>query len=137
MMTLHDTMHSFLEETEPPQGLYTDICLRLAQLRRRRARVRLARQSVLSFLFGLALVPLAQYAGQEFYLSGFYEYASLLFSDGRLLASSWHEIVFSLVEALPSPALLLLLGATVALLWSLRRAVATSRTAFSSLPRSI
>ena len=124
-----------LSEIEPRKGFCAMVLERIAYARRHRARMRLLREATVFFASGLVLVPLAQYAGSEFYSSGFYDYASLLFSD-RMVLNSWQDFVYSLVESLPSVAVLLLVTATVALVWSLRRAVESSRLAFTSMPNS-
>lgn len=127
-----ELVHTVFDEIDPPKGFCAMLLQKIAFARRRRARFRLAREGAVFFLSGLMLVPLAQYAGSEFYASGFYDYASLLFSD-RSVLNSWQDFVYSLVESLPSVALLLLAAVTVALVWSLRRAIASSKLAFTSL----
>ncbi|MDQ5955224.1 MAG: hypothetical protein QG621_227 [Patescibacteria group bacterium] len=122
-----------LDMLEPPAGLCGAVLSRIALARRRRARVRLAVDMCVFFISGALLVPLAQYAGSEIYTSGFYEFFSLLFSDRQLILSSWQEFAFILLEKLPSIAVLLILSATIVLVWSLRRAVLSSKVAFTSL----
>lgn len=129
---MHERAETVFDEIAPRKGFCDIVLARIAYARRRRARLRLAREAALFFVSGLALVPLAQYAGSEFYASGFYEYASLLFSD-RMALNSWQDFVYSLVESLPSVALLLLATATIALVWSLRRALRSSKVAFTAL----
>ena len=127
-----------LDEIEPPRGLCAAILSRIALARRRQARLRLALQSVVCFASGLVLVPIAQYVGQELYASGFYDYMSLLFgADRASVFNSWSEFLYSLVESLPSAALLVLLGACGILFWSLHRALRNGRIAFMPLRHSI
>lgn len=61
-------------------------------------------------LWSFSLVGIASFAGlipaykillSELTQSGFYEYASLAFSDTSLLLSAWKELAFSLIESLP------------------------------------
>ncbi len=86
----------------------------------------------------MLLVPLAQSIGQEFYASGFYEYASLLFStDSGSISSSSQELLYSLVESLPSLALLGAGVVTAVLVWSLRRVMLSSKIAFTPLTRTV
>jgi hypothetical protein len=126
-----------LDELPLPLGLKSRIFARLALAKRRRARTRFALQSLVFFFSGVSLVPLAQYAGSEFYASGFYDFATLLFSDRVAVLSSWQEFTLSLLESLPSIALLLMAAALITLVWSLRRAVINGKTAFTSLPQAI
>ena len=122
-------LHTSLAAVLPPLGLYERICAHLAAVRQRRARQWLAVQSVMCFGFGLLLVPTAQYAGAELYASGFTTYASLLFSDHAVFGSS-REFAYSLIDSLPSIALLLVVAVCAALLWSLYQVVTYSRIAF-------
>lgn len=128
---------TMLDELALPEGLQLRVLTRLAIARRRRARVRLGVQSIVCFCSGLSLVPFAQYAGAEFYTSGFYEYASLIVSDRSAIAGSWREFIFSLIESLPSLALICIAVALVTLSWSLSRAVKNGRAAFTALPQAI
>lgn len=122
---------TILDMLEPPTGLCNTVLSRIALARRRRARFHLMADGSLFFFSGALLVPLAQYAGSEVYTSGFYEFFSLLFSDQQLILNSWQEFSITLLEKLPSMALLLVLAVLLVLVWSLRRAVLSSKVAFS------
>jgi hypothetical protein len=125
-----------LREVEPPLGLYTRVLARLALARRTAARLHALLLGVVALLSCIALVPAVTYAAREFYASGFYDYASLLISDRSFVFSSWQEFSFSLLESLPSIALLLLGTIAVVLVWSLRRTFLSARVAFMSLPKN-
>lgn len=125
--------HTVLDVIEPPAGLYSAVLARIALARRRRARIHLAADSCVFFVSGVLLVPLAQYAGSEIYTSGFYEFFSLFFSDRQVVLNSWQEFVYALFEKLPSIAMLLMLAASITLVWSLRRAALSLKGAFTSL----
>ena len=121
-------------DIEPPPGLYTLVLARIALARRRAVRWQLLFQTSLCFVSGMLLVPLAQSIGQEFYTSGFYDYASLFFStDSSSISNSSQELLYSLIESLPSFALLGACIATSILLWSLRRVILNSKLAFTPL----
>jgi hypothetical protein len=122
---------TILDTLEPPAGLCSIVLSRIALARRRRARFHFMADGILFFFSGALLVPLAQYAGSEVYTSGFYEFFSLLFSDQQLILNSWQEFSITLLEKLPSMALLLVLAVLLVLVWSLRRAVLSSKVAFS------
>ena len=124
-----------LQEIDPPRPLCQQIFSRILLARRRAARLRLMLQTGFCFSVGLLLVPLAQYAGEEFFNSGFYEYASLFFSNRNAVVSSWHAITYSLIESLPSIPLLLILLCLLALVWSLRLAVREAHVAFIGIPQ--
>ena len=112
-------------------GLYHRVMERIALARQRAARIRTGLFGILAVVSGIALVPASQYAAEQFYASGFYDYLSLIISDRGFVFTYWQQFSFSLLESLPSLALLLLLPIAFALVYSLRRVVQTSRVAFS------
>ena len=112
--------HHFLAEIEPPQGLLPAILERIKRAARRRARVIFGATIAAALASGGALAAAVSYAGQELYTSGFYDYTSLLISDAAARAR-WQEVLASLVGALPPVAILAVLVALAALMWSLAR----------------
>jgi hypothetical protein len=54
--------------------------------------------------------------------SGFYEYFSLIFTDGGSMLSSWRELIFSLAESLPVTSIILNLSLVFVFFLSLRYA---------------
>jgi len=118
-----------LPESQLPEGLYDAIIARIALARRRKARMEfiiLAGISAILTAFGWVAL---QYLAAESSASGFTAYLSLLSSDTtRVLGSQ--EFFMSLVESLPSLALLAMLLLLGALVWSLRRTVKSARNAF-------
>lgn len=127
-----------LHEIEPPPGLYTVVLARIARARRRSVRLQFVFQTGVFFVSGMMLVPLAQSIGQEFYTSGFYEYASLLFSsDTSIISSSSQELLYSLIESLPAFALIGTVAVVAALIWSLRRMIMNSRTVFAPITQLV
>lgn len=128
---------TILTALEPTPGFCDRILSRIEVARRRQAQIRCAATSASSFMFGMLLVPLFQYAAREFYASGFYDYASLAFSDHSALAGNGQEFFMTLVESLPSVALLALSAVLFALLWSIRRAIQSGRIAFTPLHQNL
>jgi hypothetical protein len=125
-------LSDILCQVELRDGFCNSVLARIAKARRRAARLRLAFQSLVCFASGAALVPLAQFAGRELFDSGFYDYISMILSPRGLAILSWQDIVYSLIESLPSMILLLMLACVIALVWSLRSVVRDSRIAFMS-----
>jgi hypothetical protein len=116
--------------TQPPEGLYEAVLARVGLARRRAARfqfILLAGTS--AALTALAWVAL-QYLAAESTASGFSSYLSLLTSDTARVLSS-QEFFLSLVESLPSLALMMALLLAGALAWSLYRTIKSARTAFT------
>ena len=124
-------LNIYLQTVEPMPGLYHRVMERIALARQRAARIRTGLFGILAVVSGIALVPASQYAAEQFYASGFYDYLSLIISDRGFVFTYWQQFSFSLLESLPSLALLLLLPIAFALVYSLRRVVQTSRVAFS------
>lgn len=120
-----------LRETEPPQSLFSAVLARIALAQRRAARLRLAAFGTTAFVSVILLVPAVQYAMNEFYTSGFYDYASLFF--GSLSGGYWQELLYSLADSLPSFALLLLIAIGATFAWSLVRTFASARLAFTRM----
>lgn len=96
-------------EITPPEGLTQAILWQIEMERRRIARFRFVGMGAVAGLSALAMVPTAQYTMAEFYQSGFYQYSSLLFSDGGSALSYWKELTLILAESAP------LLGITLSL----------------------
>ena len=126
----------YLQTIEPRKGLYFAIMERIAYAKRRQARVRSGCFAALAIVSGAALVPALQYTAEQFYASGFYDYLTLIFSDRGFVIAYWRQFSLSLVESLPSLALLLLLPIAFALGYSLYRLTQTSRIAFRAVHAS-
>ncbi len=124
-------LQAYLHSVEPAPGLYQAIMLRINAAKRRAARVRTSIFGTLALASGLLLVPAMQYAGEQFYASGFYDYLTLIISDRGFVLTYWQQFMLSLLESLPSLALLLILPLVFALVYSLRRVMQTSRVAFA------
>lgn len=125
-------MHRLFKPLVPPAHLYARVLARVAVARRRRAAIELGVLGAFSFACTLGIVFAAQYAAAEFAASGFSSYLSLLISDTSFALTS-REFLFSLIESLPSIALLMLLCLGGALLWSLAGVVRRARIALPSL----
>lgn len=123
--------HTLFREAEPPAELFSSILMRIALARRRAAQLRLTAFGTATFISVLLLIPAVQYAANEFYTSGFYDYASLFldsFSHGYS-----GELLYSLADSLPSLALLLLIAISAALTWSFLQTKQNAELAFARL----
>ncbi|MEK7576311.1 MAG: hypothetical protein AAB482_01315 [Patescibacteria group bacterium] len=110
-------------EIEPPEGLYHRILARIARARLRAARIRLGFLSMTIVGSLAALIPALQYTLQEFTQSGFYQYLSLVLSDGGTLFAHWHEYILTLAESLPLAGITLMLSGIFVLFGSLKLAI--------------
>jgi hypothetical protein len=131
MMKTRGILFSVFNEIDAPGGLYEAVLARITRARQLHARRKTFLLGVISLVCGLTLVPALQYTNQELLASGFYNYMSLAFSDSTLVFSAWRVFAFSLLESLPSIALLLVLASSALLVWSLRRTIINARIAFS------
>jgi hypothetical protein len=129
-MNSEKSLEVCLAELPTPEGLYTAVLGRIVLARRRGAAVRLAGLLVVVLGSGAALISALRYAGEEFYDSGFYDYLSLVLSDHTFVLSSWREFSYSLIESLPSLALLMLAACAAAFIWSAWRAMYQAKVAF-------
>lgn len=121
-----------MEPIKAPGHLLPSILARIEELRQRRARLHTLMLGFASIATGAALVPAWNYASQELYTSGFFDYWSLLFSDHSVVFSVWKEFALLLIESLPSIAVLLLFGLGALFIWSLSRTVFNARIIFTN-----
>ncbi|HVY72881.1 MAG TPA: hypothetical protein VG984_02440 [Candidatus Paceibacterota bacterium] len=121
-----------METLKAPAHLLPSILARIEELRQRRARLYTFVLGLASLATGAALVPAWNYASQELYTSGFFDYWSLLFSDHSVVLSAWREFALLLIESLPSIALLLLFGLGALFVWSLSRTVFNAKILFTN-----
>jgi hypothetical protein len=96
-------------EITPPGGLTQAILWRIEVEQRRVAQFRFIGMGVLAGFSAIAMVPTAQYTMAEFYQSGFYQYSSLILSDGGSILPYWRELMMTLAESAP------IFGATLSL----------------------
>ena len=120
-----------LAPIEPPQGLYAAVMARVELAKRRAAQMRAGLFGIIALASSAVLVPALAYMSNQLYASGFYDYLSLLSSEHSLVLTYWREFGLSLIESLPSLALLLVLPTVVALVWSLARLIKNVRSGFA------
>jgi hypothetical protein len=79
--------------------------------------------SLLSLSSFFAFIPMFKILASDFAKSGFYEYLSLIFSNGGLFSSYWKEFAFSLAESLPTMSILISLTLVFVFFLSLRNVI--------------
>lgn len=84
------------------------------------ARLKLWAFALVGFISFVGLVPALKTLSGDLAQSGFYEYFSLIFSDGGSVLSYWKELVFSLAESLPTVSIILTLSLLFICFLSLR-----------------
>lgn len=120
-----------LNVIEPPQRLYEAILQRIEFERRRAARFRLTFFALTALASFMALIPALQYLAADFYQSGFYQYVSIIFSDGSLTLTYWKDFTLLLADSFPVTATGLVLASLLIFLGSLRAMISKIRPAFS------
>lgn len=102
------------ELVEPPGHMLGAILGRIQTIKRRRAIARFvagassAVFSIITLLWGL------QYLIVDMARSGFFNFSSLVFSDGGAILAYWRDFLFSLVESMPAFGMIIVLTALFA-----------------------
>jgi len=109
-----------LEKQEIPPGLYNDIVFKLEKARIKKGRTGLLIQGILSLVSLVAIFPVFLNVVERFSQSGFFQYLSLIFTDGEIVLSNWKIFVSSLLESAPFYEVTILLIAIFVLLESLK-----------------
>ena len=123
-------MNMHIQEVATPEGLFEAILARIDAARRRHAQTYLALRAGLALLSLVVLVPALQYAASQFAASGFFSYLSLAFSDSATMTTYWRELGLSLLDSLPSIALIAVIVPAGLLGWSVVSAARSARRAF-------
>jgi len=124
------TLFNTLKPLAPKKELSLGVLLRIRRYEQRVARIKFVLLSASSFISGIALVPVVSYAVSGFASSGFYEYLSLLYSDGIAVLPYWEEFALTLAEAVPVFEISLVLAVMYALLESIKLAIKNMPMAF-------
>lgn len=120
-----------MEAIEPPERLYGNILAKIEREKKRIARVKLAIFGMTALVFISTLIPVYKYTAQEFYSSGFFEYLSILFSDGSIAIIYWRETLLSLAESLPLISLTMMLSVVFVIMGSIKLALKHIKSVFS------
>ncbi|MEI6843173.1 MAG: hypothetical protein WCK48_01530 [bacterium] len=123
-------MNNVFLKVNKPENLDSLIYTKIGEERKRKAKVHLMYTSFVSVISLGALVPALTYLFHGFSQSGFYEYFSLLISDGGTALSSWKEILLSLVESLPVLEVSAFLALVLVLLATTKYIVRDTRTIY-------
>jgi hypothetical protein len=86
---------------EPSPSLVAVVWSGIIARDERIARIKLWLYTSVGFISLAGLIPAFKMLTNDLSQSGFYEYFSLIFSDGGSILAYWKEFVFSLLESLP------------------------------------
>ncbi|MBP6858247.1 MAG: hypothetical protein KBC33_00230 [Candidatus Pacebacteria bacterium] len=126
-----------LEAPRPSVRLVGRIESRIVRARVMRNRARISFHGIVATGSIVMFITALQYTSAEASQSGFYDYASLLISDGKYLISSWKEVSVTMLESAPVMGAALSLGALIVLTNAIRRGARyISPTYVSSLIRA-
>ncbi|MEI7777035.1 MAG: hypothetical protein WCI52_00265 [bacterium] len=103
---------------EPSQDLEDLIMKRIIEEERKRAVRGVSIFSVFSIASLWGSISLGGYLWSNFYASGFFQFASLVFSDWSVVLSHGSNFMLSLAESFPVIELSIFLAAVVASFWS-------------------
>lgn len=117
--------------TDPPEGLEELILKSISKERHKSAIFRLTSLGTISTASLFVLVKASISLWQSFSQTGFYDYLSLIISDGSVITTYWKEFAFLLVESLPLIGLILLLSSMTIFIWSSAKALKDARLILS------
>ncbi|HUC01870.1 MAG TPA: hypothetical protein VMA75_03115 [Candidatus Paceibacterota bacterium] len=115
----YEKLFASFEEQEPPAGLTEHVLARIERRERRILGVKIAASAV---TFGASIgVAVAGYINLVASLSrsGFFEIASLMFSDFSSMAANFPDFALSMIESFPAFTAALLLSGVLFAIWSM------------------
>ena len=119
---MHDKLITTFKKAsyKPNPNLALNIWDEISLKSKRRAQLKFGAFSIIGFMSFLGLIPAFEALFNNLSRSGFYEYFSLIFSDGGTILSYWKEFLFSLVESLPTMSIALTLSLICICFFSLK-----------------
>ncbi|MEA2715398.1 MAG: hypothetical protein QOG91_426 [Candidatus Parcubacteria bacterium] len=120
----HEKQNGGVLETAAVDRLCECVMKKIEQIEIVRLRVRAAVCGALSVLALIALIPVIVDLLGEASRSGFYDFASLIASDGSYVAGHWHAALLSIADSLPVAAAIFVIALFVIALSSVRRFIA-------------
>jgi hypothetical protein len=123
--------HIKLEYINPPAELANQIMVRIKNEQQRHARITFAYTSTISVVSAFFTYTIVTNLAQEFTQSGFYDYLSLMFSNGSNALTYWKEFTLTLAESFPAFGVIIFLSVGLATVISTRSAFNNSKVMFS------
>jgi hypothetical protein len=136
---MQNKLSKILKEAKykPEPGLAFSILNTIASKEKRTTQIRLWSFAFISFASLVGLVPAFQILLSDLAHSGFYEYFSLIFSDGGTILSYWKELALSLAETLPTTSIIFTLSLAfiffMSLKYVIKQIINNQQTGFASL----
>lgn len=127
-MDNYNKLFANISHVKPPEGLSEVIYARIEGIKRRQAKIRIAYASFAGAVSLVASIPALQYCISSFTETGFWQYLSLLFSDGGVAIIYWKELLLSLAESLPVLGSAIILALAFVIVGSLKYIIENTRT---------
>lgn len=122
-----------LNQVDPPAQLCGNILAKIENEQKRTAKIKAAFSGLLALASFIAAFPAAGYILQGLQSSGFYQFASLVFTDGGTIFSYYFkEFALSLAESVPVLELSIFLTVLFILMISFKFLIKNVRVAFLS-----
>lgn len=112
-----------IAEETPSSDLCDRVMRRISRMEERRMRFHAFTHWSIVIVAFIIFIPAANNFMGNISRSEFTQYASLIFTDWSIFTSNWMNIILSLVGSWPILWSILLLGAVIAIMNSLRRAI--------------
>jgi len=125
-----ENMHSDLRSTfksikrSPPKNLPETITYTIELRIEREITIKKWAYGTVTVVSLVAIIPATIALGHQLSQSGFYQYASLGFSDIGAISGAWKDFASALAESLPGMSIALVLGLLAILVWSIRKTAA-------------
>ncbi len=120
MIDKYQKLFRSLRQVEPSENLPERILSRISRIQQQQNRLWFFISTAATLGSSILMFNAIQYTIGEFYLSNFYQYLSLIFTDGRSLFPFSKELAFSLTESIPLFGITALLLAVLILLYSIK-----------------
>jgi hypothetical protein len=114
-------------QVEPPYGLSRRIMLHVDEANRSALRVRFFTFVIVALGSSVVFVDMAINLFSNLGQTGFYQYSSLLLSDGATIGLYWKQLGLSLIESLPLLNIAMLLVVLGVFIWSGTKAISNTR----------
>ena len=97
---------------ETPAGLQDRILLRVEKAAKRKNLEMITAGSIVSIIFGVAIIVVGKEILAETAISGFGQYVSLIFSSGTIMITDWRDFAWTIIESAPITGFAVCLGVT-------------------------
>ncbi len=113
-------------QVEPPYGLSRRIMSHIGETNRNALRVRFFTFIIMALGSSVVFVDMTVNLFTNLSQSGFYQYSSLLLSDGATIGLYWKQLGLSLLESLPLLNIAMLLIVLGVFIWSGAKAISNT-----------